>query len=367
MNYKIPISDIYKISKSKKSVEKILNKGWISSGGNNVKKFEKKFSNYLGVKYAVSMSNGTAALMNALSIKIKKNDFVALPALTFGACGNAILALGGSPVFIDSEPYNWMMSYEDLKKKYKKYKFKILINVHLNGYSTEIIKIRKFCKIHQIFLIEDCAEALGTKFKKKVVGTFGDIGTFSFFANKTITTGEGGMCVTNDKKIEKKLRIIRDHGMDPKKKYWHIEKGFNHRLTNIQATIGIDQLNMINKITKIRKENFNYYLKLLKNKDYFYKIDYLNNCEPIMWYFPFTLPKKYKKYKKKLFLFLNKKRIETRDFFYPLDQMKIFSKFPNTINARKFHKLGFYLPVDTTLSKNKIIYICNTINKFFEK
>ena len=129
--------------------------------------FEKRLADYLGVKYAVSMSNGTAALMNALSIKIKKNDFVALPALTFGACGNAILALGGSPVFIDSEPYNWMMSYEDLKKKYKKYKFKILINVHLNGYSTEIIKIRKFCKIHQIFLIEDCAEALGSFYNKK--------------------------------------------------------------------------------------------------------------------------------------------------------------------------------------------------------
>ncbi len=365
MSFKICISDIYKISKSKKSVENIISKGWISSGGSNVKKFEKNFAEYLGIKYAISMSNGTAALINALSIKINKNDYVALPALTFGACANAILALGAKPIFIDTDKNNWIMSLEDLKKKFKKFKFKILINVHLNGYATDIINIKNFCKLNKIFLIEDCAEALGTSFKKKKVGTFGDIGTFSFFANKTITTGEGGMCVTNNKNIATKLRIIRDHGMDPKKKYWHIKKGFNHRLTNIQATVGIEQLKLIHEITRIRKKNFSQYIDFFKNKNYFQKVDCYNHCDPTMWYFPFTLSKNFKNKKKKLLLFLKEKKIETRNFFYPLDQMKIFSSRKYCLESSKISLRSFYLPVYAGLTRKKINIICKTIDVFF--
>jgi perosamine synthetase len=214
----IPISKPFNLIKANKEIQKIISKGWISSTGQNVIKFEKLFAKFVGAKYAISMSNGTVALISSLSLIIKENDFVALPALTFGACANAILSVCAKPVFIDTEKDKWLISFEDLKKKYTKTPFKALINVHLNGYATtDIVKIKKFCKKNKIFLIEDCAEAFGTRINKKHVGTFGDIGTFSFFANKTITTGEGGMCITNNLKLAKKIKILRDHGMDPKK------------------------------------------------------------------------------------------------------------------------------------------------------
>ena len=365
MNYKIPISDIYKISKSKKNIQKIIEKGWISSGGDNVKKFEKNFSNFIGAKYSISMSNGTTALISALSANINRGEYVAVPALTFGACANAILSVGAKPIFIDTNPDDWLMSFNDFKKKFYLKKFKALINVHLNGYSTEIEKIKKFCKDNKIFLIEDCAEAIGTKFRKKYVGTFGDIGTFSFFANKTITTGEGGMCVTNNKLLAKKLRLVRDHGMDPKKKYWHIEKGFNHRLTNMQATIGLDQLKLIKEIMKIRKDNFKVYLKYLQDKYYYEKINPVKGCDPTMWYFPFTIKKKYINKKKKLITYLNKNKIETRDFFYPLDQMKVFSNKMYCLNSKEISQRSFYLPIYAGLSTKNIKLICKKIDNFF--
>jgi len=362
----IPISKPYEIQRAAKGVEKIIKKDWISSGGQNVLEFEKLFAKFVGAKYAISMSNGTVALISALSVIIKKNDFVALPSLTFGACANAVLSVCARPVFIDSEKNNWLISLEDLKKKYKEKPFKALINVHLNGFASDIIKIRKFCRENNIFLIEDCAESFGTKVGKKHVGTFGEVGTFSFFANKTITTGEGGMCITNNAKIANKIKILRDHGMDPKKKYWHISKGYNHRITNLQATIGISQIKIANKIFQLRNKIFYEYKKELKNEEFYENIETPKNMYPVMWYFPFTIRKKFKSKKKPLINFLKKNMIETRNFFYPLDQMKVFSNKSNCINSREISNRSFYLPLYPDLTIKKVRYICRKIKKFFD-
>jgi len=365
---KIPISNIPSLKNSLPYLKKVIHSKWISSNGRMVYKFEKKFSKLVNSKYSIAMNSGTAALISAISCLKKKNTkYVALPSLTFGACCNAIKSNGLKPIFIDSENDHWNISISDLKKKYNKYKFDIVLVVHLNGYSANITEIKKFCKKKKIKIIEDCAEALGTKYNKKMLGTFGDIGTYSFFANKLITTGEGGMCVTNNLKLLKKMKISQSHGMNPNKKYWHVQEGFNHRMTSLQAALGISQLEKIKEYINKRKYNNKIYLNYFKKKNYFQYKNFYKFEKPIMWYFPFVLSENYSKKKNKLLKYLYKKKIETREFFYPLDQMKIFSKFPNTINARKFHKLGFYLPVDTTLNKNKIMYVCNTINKFFKK
>ena len=364
----IPISKPYNLKKASIDIQKIIEKEWISSSGQNVTKFEKLFAKFVGAKYAVSMSNGTVAIINSLSLIVKKNDYVALPALTFGACANAILSLSAKPVFIDTTKDKWLISFEDLKKKYKKRPFKALINVHLNGYATEdILNIKKFCKKNKIFMIEDCAESFGTRLKKKHVGTFGDVGTFSLFANKTITTGEGGMCITNNYKLAKKMKILRDHGMDPKKKYWHIVKGYNHRMTNLQATIGISQINQAKKIFDLRKKVYDQYINELQFEKYFEYIKSTKNMEPIMWYFPFTINKKYKSKKKALLTFLNKNLIETRNFFYPLDQMKIFSKRPACKNSKDISERSFYLPLYPDLNISDVKFICKKIKIFFKK
>jgi perosamine synthetase len=363
----IPISKPYNIKKAGKEIQKIISKNWISSSGQNVIKFEKLFAKFVGAKYAISMSNGTVALISSLSLIIKKNDFVALPALTFGACANAVLSVNANPIFIDTEKDKWLISFEDLKKKYNKTPFKALINVHLNGYATaDIIKIKKFCKNKKIFLIEDCAEAFGTTLNKKHVGTFGDVGTFSFFGNKTITTGEGGMCITNNFNLAKNLKILRDHGMDPKKKYWHIIKGYNHRITNLQATIGISQIKQVKKIFSLRKRIYDQYTNKLKFENFFNNIEVDKNMKPIMWYFPFTLNKKFKFQKQDLLIFLKKNSIETRNFFYPLDQMKIFSKKAVCKNSREISERSFYLPLYPDLTVQNVNFICKKIKIFFE-
>lgn len=363
----IPISKPFNIKKAGKEIQKIIREDWISSSGQNVIKFEKLFAKFVGAKYAISMSNGTVALVSSLSLIIKKNDFVALPALTFGACANAILSVCAKPVFIDTEKDKWLISFEDLKNKYKKTPFKALINVHLNGYATaDIVKIKKFCKSNKIFLIEDCAEAFGTRINKKHVGTFGDIGTFSFFANKTITTGEGGMCITDNPNIAKKIKILRDHGMDPKKKYWHIVKGYNHRMTNLQATIGISQIKQVKKIFSLRKKVYDQYINELKLENFFDNIEAHKNIKPVMWYFPFTINKKFKFKKQALLIFLKKNFIETRNFFYPLDQMKIFSKKAVCKNSNEISERSFYLPLYPNLTVKNVNFICKKIKIFFE-
>ena len=186
---KIPISNIPSLKNSLPYLKKVINSRWISSNGKMVSKFEKDFSKLVSSKYSISMNSGTTALISAINcLKEKNTKYVALPSLTFGACCNAIKTNNLKPVFIDSENDHWNISIADLKKKYNKYKFDILLVVHLNGYSANIIEIKKFCKRKKIKIIEDCAEALGTKFNQKMLGTFGDIGTYSFFANKLISS-----------------------------------------------------------------------------------------------------------------------------------------------------------------------------------
>ena len=319
---RISISNISDLSKSIPKLNKLIKTRWISSGGKSVVEFEDLFSKKIGNKYSVTMSSGTTALISAISsLKNKDTKYIALPSLTFGACANAIKSNNIEPIFIDSDQNHWNISLEDLKKKYIIYKFKILIIVHLNGYSANIVKIKNFCKKNNIKIIEDCAEALFTKFKNKYVGNYGDISTYSFFANKLITTGEGGMCSTNIKKLYNIIKISASHGMKPNKKYWHIYEGFNHRMTSLQAVIGITMLEQVKKFIKLRKFNNSFYLKYFKKKKYFHYIKPSDGDDTGMWYFPFVLNDKFKSKKIKLMKFLKKNNIETRSFFYPLDSM----------------------------------------------
>ena len=365
---KIPISNIPDLSKSIPRINNIIKSRWISSGGKNVRNFENYFSEKIGCKYSIAMSNGTTALISAIScLKNKKTKYVAVPSLTFGACANAIISNRLKPIFIDSDPKHWNLSIDDLKKKYLKFKFKILIVVHLNGYSANILEISRFCKKNKIKIIEDCAESLFTKFNNKFVGNYGDISTFSFFANKLITTGEGGMCSTNNKTYSKKIRISSSHGMSLSKKYWHIQEGFNHRMTSLQSAIGITMLKQANKFVKLRKFNNKYYLNFFLKKDYFDFVNPYIGDNPVVWYFPFLLKNKFVKLKSKLIKHLDIKKIETRNFFYPLDSMKVFSKKDYCKNAKIISKKGFYLPVDPTLNVKKLNYICKSVEEFFDK
>ena len=225
---------------------------WISSSGKYIDKFESEFSSYSDCTYGVTVSNGTVALHLALvALGISEGDEVIIPDLTFAATINAVLHANATPVIVDIGKDSWCISPDEIKKAITS-KTKAIIPVHLYGQPCDMGAIMKIAKKYNLKVIEDCAEAHGAMYGDKKVGSFGDIGCFSFYGNKVITTGEGGMCTTNNSELNNKMRILRDHGMSATKRYWHDIVGYNYRMTNLQAAIGLAQLERIEDIHKNR-------------------------------------------------------------------------------------------------------------------
>jgi perosamine synthetase len=215
---------------------------WISSKGPHIEKFEDEFRTFIGASQGIAVSNGTVALHLALvALDVGPGDEVIVPDLTFAATINAVLYCGAVPVIVDVDRETWCLTLEQVERACTS-RTKAIIPVHLYGRPAEIGPIAAFCAAKGIFVIEDCAEAHGARYDDRAVGQFGDVACFSFYANKIVTTGEGGMCVTNSPKLGKLIRILRDHGMTPSRSYWHERVGFNYRITNLQAAIGHSQL-----------------------------------------------------------------------------------------------------------------------------
>ena len=217
---------------------------WISSIGSYISRFEETFSNYCGVKYGIATSNGTTALHLALSaLDIGSGDEVIVPDITFAATINAVLYTGAVPVIVDVEEDSWCIDPDEIEKAITP-KTKAIIPVHIYGQPCNMDAICAIARKNNLYIIEDCAEAHGAEWKNGKVGSFGIISCFSFFGNKVITTGEGGMCITDSIELNEKMRILRDHGMSRKKKYYHEVIGFNYRMTNLQAAIGLSLIHI---------------------------------------------------------------------------------------------------------------------------
>ena len=264
-NFIVPINEPYIGDLEKKLVNECMDTGWISSMGKFVDEFEKKFATYCGSNYGVSTTNGTSAIHLALkTLGIKAGDEVLVPALTFAGSVYPIIQCGATPVFIDSEMETYNLSYEDLLLKVTP-KTKAIIVVHLHGHPVDMEPITKLAIEKGIWVIEDAAEAHGALFKNNKVGSIGHIGCFSFFANKILTTGEGGMLISNDKEIIQRAKQLKDfaHG---EKKFIHIlPEAYNYRMTNVQAAIGLGQLDRIEKTIAKKIENASLYNKLLSD------------------------------------------------------------------------------------------------------
>tara|TARA_Y100000816_G_scaffold292387_1_gene287385 strand:+ start:1381 stop:2520 length:1140 start_codon:yes stop_codon:yes gene_type:complete len=350
------------------SVNNVLKKNWISSDGPEVLKFEKKFSKYIGRKYSVSVSSGTAALEIAIkALGIKKNDEVLIPNFTIISNALAVIKQQAKPILIDCNMENWNIDINQLKRKISS-KTKAIIITHIYSFSNDMKKILDICKGKKLYIIEDAAEVIGLRYKKKKCGSFGDISTFSFYANKQITTGEGGMISVNNPELYKKCKSLRNLCFGLKNRFNHHDIGWNYRMTNIQAALGLSQLNNINNIIK-KKMNIGkkYYENLRKNK----KIQILppsnEYSKNIYWVVGIVIKKKImtgNKFSKKL----TKYGIATRPFFWPMHEqdifkrMKIFKKesFPNSTYLSRY---GIYLPSYYDLKNKDIDYICSIVNK----
>lgn len=216
--------------------------GWISSQGRYVTRFEDSFRDYHGVDHALCVCNGTAALHLALlALGIGPGDEVIVPDLTFAASANAVLHCGATPVLVDVRRDTWTMDPDDVARKIST-RTRALMPVHLYGHPCDMDPLLALARAHGLRVVEDNAEALGAEYRGRKTGTLGDIGCFSFFANKVITTGEGGMVITRDRTLHEKMAVLRDHGMEKGRRYWHVVPGYNYRMTNLQAAIGLAQM-----------------------------------------------------------------------------------------------------------------------------
>ena len=238
----IPVAAPSLEGNEKKYVMDCLESTWISSTGEYVDRFEGAFAEFCGVKHAVSCSNGTTALhLTLLALGVGPGDEVIVPTLTFVATANSVVYCGGRPVFVDVQADTWNIDPALIEAKITS-RTKGIIVVHLFGLSVDMDPVLSLARRRGLFVIEDAAQAHGAEYKKKRVGSLADVATFSFFGNKIITTGEGGMVVTDDASIANKVELLKNHGMDPNRRYWHPIIGYNYRMTNVAAAIGLAQI-----------------------------------------------------------------------------------------------------------------------------
>lgn len=251
---KVPIAEPVLGQEELDNVVDAMRSGWISSSGPYVKQFEDAFAAFCGTRKAISVFNGTVALSLALSaIDLQPGDEVIVPSLTFMASAATVMHLKAKPVFVDSDSRNWCMDPSDVKRAITR-KTKAIMPVHLYGHPCKMDEIMEIAEKHDLYVVEDAAEAHGAEFERKRVGAIGDIGCFSFYANKIVTTGEGGMVTTSNDELAERMLLIKNHGMPAGHKYWHPVLGYNFRMTNIQAAIGAAQMPKIEHfiVTKIR-------------------------------------------------------------------------------------------------------------------
>jgi perosamine synthetase len=362
---KIPVYQPSLSGNEKKYVNECLDSSWISSKGKFVTEFEQKFSEYLGINHSVTVSNGTVALHLALiCLGIGEGDEVIVPTFTYIASVNSIVYTGAKPVFVDSNRNDWQMCTEDVVKKITP-KTKAIMAVHLYGQPCDLKKLREIADKHSLFLIEDCAEAMGSKFESKYVGTYGDISTFSFFGNKTITTGEGGMVVTNDQTLFDRAVHYRGQGLAKHRQYWHDVVGYNYRMTNICAAIGLAQLERVEEILKKKRNVANFYIKNLAGTPLEHQKE-VGNVYNSYWMFS-VLASSYNE-REELRVHLEKLGIETRPTFYPIHTMPMYShKFQKHEIAEDLGWRGMNLPSWPELTEAELSYICDSIKSFYAK
>ncbi len=372
MKNKIPVFDIKLQETEKKYINDCLDTSFIGQGS-YVKKLEDQFSSFVDCKYGITTTSGTTALhLACASIGLKKNDQVLVSSSTNMACPFAIDYCGAIPIPIDIEIETWQMDVLKIEEKINK-KTKAIMVVHLFGHPVDMDPVIKLAKKYNLKIIEDCAEAHGVEYKGKKVGSIGDIGAFSFFANKTITCGEGGMVVTNSKKLAEKASSLKNLSYGKINKFMHEDIGFNYRLPNISAALGLGQLENINNIIKEKERIYLRYKNNLQNikginipkiRDWVTKY--------IMWVFNIYLDENFPIRRSELAKKLKEKNIDTRDAFVPINQQDILINKYNAFkksdcpNANFIMENGLYLPSGNTISNEEIDFVCSEIKNLIK-
>jgi len=370
----IPVNTPLFVGNEKKYLNECIDTGWISSEGPFVKSFEEQKASYIGRKYATACSSGSAALDLAVkALGLKDGDEVIMPSFTIISCAQSLVTQGIKPVLVDSNFDTFNVKVDDIESAITSQTKAIMI-VHIYGLSVDIDPILLIAKKYNLKIIEDAAEVIGQTYKGKKCGSFGDVSTFSFYPNKHITTGEGGMVLTDDYEIDKKLKSARNLCFSPdiEKRFIHDDLGWNYRMTNIQAALGVAQLEQIDKFIEKKRHIGNTYNRLLKD------IKWINlplikthYCENIYWVYTITLKDNFKKTAKEVMVELANFGIGTRPFFYPIHKQPVLSKMGLFINehypnADKLYERGFYIPSGLALCDEELNEVSSVLHKVFK-
>lgn len=349
----------------KKYLNECIDTGWVSANGQFIRRFEEKFAEYIGVKHAVSCCNGTVTLHIALkALGIGPGDEVIMPALTYIATANAVDYCGAIPVFVDSDSLTWNIDPEAIEKAITP-RTRAIIPVHLYGLPCDMDRIMEISKKYNIPVIEDAAESHGSTWNGLKTGSIGTIGSFSFFGNKIITSGEGGMVVTNDDHLYEEMKLLKTQGVDPTRAYWHLKVAYNYRMTNMQAAVGLGQLENIDWHLDQRKRVASLYEKYTENmKDYIDIQMVPAEAVTCYWMYTILLKDNVKKSREEVMKEMESFNIEMRPTFYPMHVMPPFyaedSHYPV---AERISSRGINLPTHAMLSKDDVKYITDCLKK----
>lgn len=358
----IPVNEPLLNGNEKKYLNECIDTGWISSEGSFIKKFEQGMADYVGRQYAVSVTNGTAALeLAVVALGIGLGDEVIMPSFTIISCAQAVVKAGATPVLIDSDYSIFNIKIEDIEAKITE-KTKAIMIVHLYGLPVDMQLILELAKKYNLKIIEDAAEMHGQTYHDKKCGSFGDISIFSFYPNKHITTGEGGMVLMDNEQLYEKCKSLRNLGFssDASQRFIHEELGWNLRMTNFQAALGVAQMERIDEFVEKKRWIGHRYQELLQDIDSInLPIKRTSFAENIYWVFAITLKDNYEKDARQVMQELGVKGIGTRPFFYPMHQQPVFKKMglfkdEEYPNATKLYERGFYIPSGLALTEQQI-------------
>lgn len=365
MNF-IPISQPSITEKEIDYVTDAMKSGWVSSLGKYIDKFEVMFAGYCETKYAVATSNGTTALhLTLVSLGVTSDDEVIIPDFTFVATANAVKYIDAKVVTVDIDEDTLCISTETIEKAITS-KTRAIIPVHVYGHPANMEEIKKIAKRYNLFVVEDSAEAHGAEVNGKRVGGLGDAGVFSFYGNKIITSGEGGMVTTNDEVLYQKMQYLRDHAMSKEKRYWHTEIGFNYRMTNLQAALGVAQLERIDEILAKKRMIFEWYqvgLESVKGLQLNHQAPWAKN---VYWMVCIELEGHDEFQRDGLIQKLKVKGVDSRPYFYPISDLPMFDVEDTPITHKVF-KRGLNLPSYFDITKEQVEYVCDTIKNELEK
>ena len=365
----IPVNEPLLDGNEKKYLCECIDTGWISSEGPFVKEFEEKMSSTVGRKYGIAVSNGTAALEVAMqAIGVGEGDEIIMPAFTIISCAMAVTKLGAVPVLIDSDVHTWNMNVREIERKITS-RTKAILVVHLYGLPVEMDKVLELAQKYNLKIVEDAAEMHGQTYKGKPCGSFGDLSTFSFYPNKHVTTGEGGMVVTDDEELAERCRMLRNLCFRKDILYVHDEISDNYRFTNLQAAVGLAQLERLDEFVEKKRRMGRFYTERLRGiKGIRLPVPKTEYADNIYWVFGIVLDRDNELSNREIVKLLAAEGIGTRTFFWCMHEQPVYQK-QGLFKGERFEgaeylaRKGFYIPSGLALSEAQMEVVVDKLYK----